>query len=203
MGKFILWVTGWQVEGCVPPTRKMVIIAAPHTSNWDLLYLLGAAYSLRLSIFWLAKDSLFPPIIGQILRLFGGIPVDRSKPNNAVIKLVTRFTQQDQLAIVIPPSGTRKHTKFWHSGFYQIAKGARVHMVCGFLDYERKVAGLGPAFVPGDDVSLDMNRIREFYKPIQARYPEKTSRIVLKQESSTEEQASRFPNQGMDNENSS
>ena len=187
MGKFILWVTGWQVEGCVPPTRKMVIIAAPHTSNWDLLYLLGAAYSLRLSIFWLAKDSLFLPILSQVMRFFGGIPVDRSKRNNLVMQLVTRFTQQDQLAIVIPPSGTRKHTKFWHSGFYQIAKGARIHMVCGFLDYERKVAGLGPAFVPGNDVCADMDRIREFYKPIQARYPEKTSRIVLKQESSTEE----------------
>jgi 1-acyl-sn-glycerol-3-phosphate acyltransferase len=187
VGRFILWVTGWQVEGSVPQTGKMVIIAAPHTSNWDLLYLLGAAYSLRLSIFWLAKDSLFLPILRQVMRFFGGIPVDRSKRNNLVMQLVTRFTQQDQLAIVIPPSGTRKRTKFWHSGFYQIAKGARIHMVCGFLDYERKVAGLGPAFVPGNDVCADMDRIREFYKPIQARYPEKTSRIVLKQESSTEE----------------
>ncbi len=187
VGRFILWVTGWQVEGSVPQTGKMVIIAAPHTSNWDLLYLLGAAYSLRLSIFWLAKDSLFLPILSQVMRFCGGIPVDRSKRNNLVMQLVTRFTQQDQLAIVIPPSGTRKRTKFWHSGFYQIAKGARIHMVCVFLDYERKVAGLGPAFVPGNDVCADMVRIREFYKPIQARYPEKTSRIVLKQESSTEE----------------
>ena len=79
----------------------MVIIAAPHTSNWDLLYLLGAAYSLRLSIFWLAKDSLFLPILGQVMRFFGGIPVDRSKRNNLVTQLVARFAQQDQLLLLV------------------------------------------------------------------------------------------------------
>ena len=181
-----MWASGWRVEGSVPPTGKMVIIAAPHTSNWDLLYLLGAAYSLHLSIYWLAKDSLFVPVVGSILRFFGGVPVDRSRNNNVVAQLVERFAHQDQLSIVIPPSGTRKRTEFWHSGFYQIAKGAKVHMVCGFLDYERKVAGLGPAFIPGESVSDDMDRIRSFYQPIKGRYPEKTSRIRLKQESSSE-----------------
>ena len=183
-GKALLWFTGWRVEGEVPATGKMVVIAAPHTSNWDLLYVLGAAYSLRLSIYWLGKKSLFPPVLGQVLRFFGGIPVDRSKHTNLVAQLVQRYRDCEQLAIVIPPAGTRRRTDFWYSGFYQIAKGANIPIVCGFLDYKRKVAGLGPAFIPSDNLSRDMDLIRDFYGPIQGRYPEKTSRIFLKEESS-------------------
>jgi len=184
LGKAIMALTGWRVEGEVPDAQKMVVIAAPHTSNWDFLYLLGAAYSLRLSIFWLGKNSLFMPVVGHVLRFLGGIAVDRSRHTNLVTQLVERFDESDKLAIVIPPSGTRSQTNYWHSGFYQIAKGANICMVCGFLDYPRKVAGLGLAFIPTGDIPADMNILREFYAPIQGRYPDKTSQVRLKDETS-------------------
>lgn len=184
LGKTIMWTTGWRVEGEIPDAQKMVIIAAPHTSNWDFLYLLGAAYSLRLRIFWLGKNSLFIPIAGHILRFLGGIPVDRSRHTNLVTQLVERYDESDKLAIVIPPSGTRSKTDNWHSGFYQVAKGANIRMVCGFLDYPRKVAGLGLAFIPTDNIRADMDQIREFYAPIEGRYPEKASHIRLQDEGS-------------------
>lgn len=183
LGRFVFMMTGWRVEGTPPENAKMVIIAAPHTSNWDFIYLLGAAYSLHLSINWLGKDSLFPPVFGALTRYLGGIPIDRSKRNNAVDQIVNRYNDATHLAIVIPPEGTRRHTEYWRTGFYQIARGANVPMVCGFLDYKRKVAGLGPAFVPTGDIDADMDRIRQFYQPISGKYPENAGPISLKEES--------------------
>jgi 1-acyl-sn-glycerol-3-phosphate acyltransferase len=182
LGRFVFFVTGWRVEGGPPENAKMVIIAAPHTSNWDFIYLLGAAYSLHLSINWLGKDSLFPPVFGALMRYLGGIPIDRSKRNNAVSQIVDRYNDSTHLAIVIPAEGTRSRTDHWRSGFYQIARGANIPMVCGFLDYKRKVAGLGPALIPGDDIKADMDQIRQFYQPITGRHPENAGRIVLREE---------------------
>ncbi len=182
-GRLVLWFTGWRVEGRPPQVGKMIIIGAPHTSNWDFVYLLAAAYYFRISIYWLGKDSLFPPVIGSVMRYLGGIAIDRSKRNNVVTSIVEHFDSTQQLVIVIPPAGTRSHTDYWRSGFYQIAKGANIPIVCGFLDYRRKVAGLGPTIIPTGDLTNDMDQIRAFYEPITPRHPESASRIYLKEES--------------------
>jgi 1-acyl-sn-glycerol-3-phosphate acyltransferase len=183
LGRAIIRLSGWKVAGQVPTSNRMVVIAAPHTSNWDLLFLLGAAYSLNLSINWLGKDALFKRGLGPIMRYLGGIPVDRSKHNNLVDQLVEEIGRRDGCAIVVPPAGTRSYTEYWKSGFYWIASGAKIPLVCGYLDYEKKIAGLGPSFVPTGDVGSDMDRLREFYTPIAGRYPEKESTIRLREES--------------------
>jgi len=182
LGRLVMKVMGWKVEGGPPRSNKMVIIAAPHTSNWDLILLLGAAFSLRLSINWLGKDALFRYGAGTIMRFTGGVPIDRSKHNNMVAHLVEEIARRDGFALVVPPAGTRSYTPTWKSGFYWIAKGAQIPLVCGFLDYERKVAGLGDSFVPSDDLTADMDRIRKFYAPIVAKYPENKSTIRLREE---------------------
>lgn len=183
LGKTIIKLTGWSVAGGVPRSNKsMIIIAAPHTSNWDLFYLLGAAYSFKLSIQWLMKDSVFLPILGQIFLYLGGIPVDRSRRNNLVGDLAAKITSSDGIALVIPPAGTRRYTDYWKSGFYRIALEAKIPVVCGYLDYEKKEAGLGDAFELSGDVAQDMDRIRAFYDGIVGRYPEHKSRIRLKEE---------------------
>ena len=79
LGRFILFVTRWRVEGDAPMTKNMLVIAAPHTSNWDAILLLGAAYSLHLRINWLVKNTLFVPVLGQLMTFFGGVPVERSR----------------------------------------------------------------------------------------------------------------------------
>ncbi|MBT5724847.1 MAG: acyltransferase [Gammaproteobacteria bacterium] len=181
LGKLVLLMCGWQKAGQVPRARNIVIIAAPHTSNWDFIFLLAAAYSFGISVNWLGKDSLFRSPLGPILRFLGGVPVDRSKRNNLVQSLSVQIEQGSGIALVIPPSGTRRKTEYWKSGFYRIAEAAQIPLVCGYLDYSKKEAGLGLAFPP-TDLSRDMNRIREFYEPIVGKYPENKSRIRLREE---------------------
>ena len=181
LGKLVLSVFGWQKTGQVPSARNVVIIAAPHTSNWDFIFLLAAAYSFGISVNWLGKDILFRSPLGPILRFLGGVPVDRSKRNNLVQSLSAQIELGSGISLVIPPSGTRRKTEYWKSGFYQIARAAQIPLVCGYLDYKKKEAGLGLSFLP-TNLSSDMNRIREFYEPIVGKYPESKSRIRLREE---------------------
>tara|TARA_B110000438_G_scaffold89932_1_gene89444 strand:+ start:662 stop:1258 length:597 start_codon:yes stop_codon:yes gene_type:complete len=181
LGQLVLSVFGWRKAGQVPSARNIVIIAAPHTTNWDFIFLLAAAYSFGISVNWLGKDSLFRSPLGSILRFLGGVPVDRSKRNNLVQSLSAQIEHGSGIALVIPPSGTRRKTEHWKSGFYRIAEAAQIPLVCGYLDYQKKEAGLGLAFLPSD-LSQDMNRIREFYEPIVGKYPENKSRIRLREE---------------------
>ena len=181
LGTLVLSVFGWQKTGQVPSDRNVVIIAAPHTSNWDFIFLLAAAYSFGISVNWLGKDSLFRSPLGPILRFLGGVPVDRSKRNNLVQSLSAQIELGSGISLVIPPSGTRRKTEYWKSGFYQIARAAQIPLVCGYLDYNKKEAGLGLSFLP-TNLSSDMNRIREFYEPIVGKYPESKSRIRLREE---------------------
>ena len=159
----------------------MVVIAAPHTSNWDFIYLMAAAWSFGISINWLGKDRLFRTPLGPLLRAMGGIPVDRSRPNNLVQTLLDRIRQGEGVSLVVPPSGTRRYTDHWKSGFYRIAEGAGIPMVCGYLDYHTRTAGLGPIIYPGN-LRSDMDALRAFYGPITARYPAQKSCIRLREE---------------------
>ena len=182
LGVLVLKLYGWRVEGRVPDSKKMIVIAAPHTTNWDFIFLLAAAYRFRLGINWLGKNNLFPPVIGAFFKYLGGVPVDRSKSTNMVQTLADSILDVEYFTLIIPPSGTRKKTEYWKSGFYQIAVATQIPLVCGYLDYKRQVAGLGLSFVPSGNIKVDMDQIRDFYHGISGKYPEKTSRIRLKEE---------------------
>ncbi|MBD3648683.1 MAG: lysophospholipid acyltransferase family protein [Pseudomonadales bacterium] len=182
LGRLIMRVSGWRVEGTIPDVPRMMIIGAPHTSNFDLLFLLGAAFSLRLPVNWLGKHTLFRGPHGYVLRKLGGIPVDRSGSKNLVNSLAEDIRTREHCAIIVAPAGTRSRTEYWKSGFYWIAKNAGIPIVCGYLDYDRKVAGIGESFHPGDNLSADMDRIRSFYRDITPCHPEKKSRIRLREE---------------------
>ena len=182
IGAVFMRLAGWKVEGQIPRRNKELIIAAPHTTNWDFVFLLGAAFHLGLSVKWLGKASLFAFPFGWIMRALGGISVDRSKPNGMVEQVVGTIYSASKISLVIPPSGTRKKTEYWRSGFYHIAKSANVPIVCGYLDYEKRMAGLGPNFFLSNSHSDDMNKIRNFYEGKVGKFPSLTSRIRLKEE---------------------
>jgi 1-acyl-sn-glycerol-3-phosphate acyltransferase len=182
LGKMVMKLTGWKIDGNLPESRKMIIIAAPHTTNWDFIYLLGAAYCFRLGINWLGKKSLFPPVWGSFLKYLGGVPIDRSKSSNTVQTIADAIAKSTYFTLVIPPAGTRSRTDYWKSGFYQITLATQIPIVCGYLDYQKKVACLGLSFVPTGNVQEDMDRIRDFYQGIKGKHPENTSRIRLKEE---------------------
>ena len=166
-----LKLKGWTVEGSLPPeAAKSVFIAAPHTSNWDLPYTLMVAFVLRLNICWMGKDSLFRWPFGPVMRWLGGIAVDRDKSSNLVAASAQAIVRADgPLQLVVPPEGTRGKTRQWKTGFYFIALQAKVPIVLAYMDYQRKVSGLGPLFTPTGDVEADMAVIKRFYAPIKGR----------------------------------
>jgi 1-acyl-sn-glycerol-3-phosphate acyltransferase len=182
LGRAWLWFFGWKMEGSVPPSIRAVAIAYPHTSNWDMPFMLAIAYCLGIRPSWLGKRQLFRKPFGRFMRWLGGIPVDRSARTNMVAQVVERFGEIDRLFLVIPPSGTRHKAAHWKSGFYHIAKGAEVPVLCTFLDYKRKVGGIGPAVVPSDDIRADMDVIRAFYEGVEGRYPQNHTPIYLPEE---------------------
>jgi 1-acyl-sn-glycerol-3-phosphate acyltransferase len=171
----------WRVEGG-PPPEKCIIIAAPHTSNWDFPFMLAAAYMIGFRISWMGKHTLFWGPFGPLMKRLGGIPVDRRAPQNLVQQVAERFAKADQMVLAIPPEGTRGKVEYWKSGFYQIARAARVPVVLGFLDFERKVGGLGPVLHLTQDVHADMERIRAYYRDMRGKHPDLESTPRLREE---------------------
>ena len=169
-----LKLAGWTIEGELPASaHKCVLIAAPHTSNWDLPYTLMTAFVLRLNPYWLGKASLFKAPFGGAMRWLGGIAVDRSQANNMVAAAAQALKAADgRVQLIVPPEGTRGKTTHWRTGFYYIAAAAEVPILLAYMDYRRKRAGLGPAFVPTGDVERDMAAIKAFYAPIQGKFPQ-------------------------------
>lgn len=165
----ILKIAGWKVSGHVPDIPKFVMIAAPHTSNWDLPYTLFVAFAMKVKIYWMGKKELFRPPFGPLLRWLGGIPIDRSKSNGVVGQSIQQLQDAEKLVLTVPPTGTRRKVMHWKTGFYHIAHGAGVPIVLGFLDYGRKMGGVGPLFYPTGDINADMKEIQAFYQDIQGR----------------------------------
>ncbi|MEI7816081.1 MAG: lysophospholipid acyltransferase family protein [Desulfuromonadales bacterium] len=172
-----LKAAGWKLAGAAPSSRRYVLIAAPHTSNWDLPMTLAIVFAFRLKVYFLAKHTLFTPPFGMFLRWLGGIPVDRSKANNFVEQAVELFSLYDDLILVVPPEGTRKQVRYWKSGFYHIANGAQVPIELGFIDFKRKVAGFGGTHMPTGDFDIDLAKIQTFYAGIAGKNPSMTSEI--------------------------
>ncbi|TVQ93826.1 MAG: glycerol acyltransferase [Deltaproteobacteria bacterium] len=181
LGRLWCWAYGWEVVGQVTRSRA-VLIAHPHTSNWDLPHMIAVAATLGTFCSWLGKESLFKPPFGFMLRWLGGIPVDRSAPRGQVGEAIDRVQSAKRILLVVPPSGTRSRRDGWKSGFYWIAQGAEVPIMCGFLDYGKKRAGIANEVMPSGDVKADMDRIRAFYEGMTGLYPENNTRIYLSAE---------------------
>jgi 1-acyl-sn-glycerol-3-phosphate acyltransferase len=183
VGRFWLWLFGWKILGETPTYRKFVLIAAPHTSNWDFPFMLATAYAMRVRISWFGKHTLFISPCGWLMRRLGGIPVDRRAPQTLVMQMVEQFKQRDELVLAVPPEGTRSKVNAWKSGFYHIASGAVVPIGLGYLDYDRKLCGVGKFVMPSGNVTEDMGQIRSFYRDIRGKHPELESEPRLREES--------------------
>ena len=171
LARIVFRLTGWKPAGKRPCLSQYVIIAAPHTSNWDFLYTLCLAFILEIKPFIMMKADWFRWPLGPFLRRFGAIPVDRSKSTHIVARSIQAFHKHPQMVLLVPPSGTRSKVMYWKTGFYHIAVGAKVPIVLGYLDYRRKVGGIGPVVHPTGDLEKDMKIIQAFYAGITAKYP--------------------------------
>lgn len=157
---------GWDLVEVHPVPRKCVILGAPHTSNWDFVFFLGATAQLGIKPGFMGKLSLFKWPMTRFMRDMGGVPVDRSKRANYVDQVVTAFGQRDELALVIAPEGTRGSITAWRSGFYHIAHGAGVPIVPAWVDNATMKGGIGPAIQPSGDFAADLRRIAVYYRSV-------------------------------------
>lgn len=182
-----LWLLLWRwtsvpASGEVPD--RCVMIAAPHTSNWDFPLTLALARVNGVKISWLGKKSLFRGPAGPVMRWLGGVPIDRSAPGGMVASLAGTFDGRDRLVLVVPAEGTRSRTEHWKSGFFRIAEMAEVPIVCAFVDRRTRTGGFGPVIWPSGDLAADMDRIRAFYTGMEGLKPGRFGEVRLKDEES-------------------
>ena len=166
---------GWKLSGSIPAAKKYVLIAAPHTSNWD--YVIGQLFlmSMGMEAKIMIKKELFYFPLGSLLRALGGIPVDREGKTDIVDQMIRQFELNDLFILSITPEGTRKRVTEWKTGFHRIATGANVPVLPGFFDYKKKIVGTGDLFHLSGNLDKDMARIKEFYRGINPKFPEKFS----------------------------
>ena len=182
IGRTGLGLAGWKVEGSAPQAPRYVLVAAPHTSNWDFVLMMAAAMALGIRPHWVGKHTIFKAPFGSLARALGGIPIDRRAASNMVAQLARQFPQHERMALVMPPEGTRGHAPCWKSGFYRVALAAGVPLVLSYVDFTTKTAAIGPTFMPTGDVGADMDVVRAFYEGRQGRHPERQGPIRLEAE---------------------
>ena len=173
---------GWRAHGVVPSPRKFVLIAAPHTSNWDFLYFVGLTEELGFMPHFMAKQSLFRWPWKNFLLDMGGVPVDRSLNRNYVQAMIDEFNVRKEFMLTIAPEGTRGTVRAWKTGFYHIAMGAKVPIVVGMMDYPSKTGGLGPAIWPTGNYAADMKKVAEIYATVTPKHPAKGMTDVIAKE---------------------
>ena len=164
IARTLLRLLGWQLKGDAPTRSKLVVIGAPHTSNWDLPFMLLASLAFRTPGVFMVKDSVFWWPAGPIMRWVGGIPVNRRQRASAVQQMAQAFEQSEILRLVITPEGTRRKVRQWKTGFYWIAHSAGVPILPGYIDFKRKEMGVGPYMTTTGDFEADFAKIQAFYQ---------------------------------------
>jgi 1-acyl-sn-glycerol-3-phosphate acyltransferase len=171
-GRLMMGLWGWRIEGQVPNVPKMVLIVAPHTSNWDFPAGLFAKLAMRIDGRFIGKHTLFRWPFGVFLRAIGGIPVDRAAARGVVEGVARAIEEAERFVLVVAPEGTRRKAPKWKSGFYRIAVAAGVPILLVAFDWPRKVIRMGPLFEPTGDYERDLPRIQSHFSARMARYPD-------------------------------
>ncbi len=177
VARFVLWVSGWTPVGGIPDEPKAVLIAAPHTSNWDGFWALTYKVAIGLDVRFFAKHTLFWFPLSTILRRLGGVPLDRKRAMSAVAIAVALFEENDTFYFGLAPEGTRALCDGWKTGFYRIASEAKVPVLLGYLDYPSRTVGIAGRLDVSGDTDADLKVCADFYSSFKGRRPERTSPI--------------------------
>lgn len=177
-----LKLMGWETDNHWPENlSQCVMIAAPHTSNWDALYARLALKALGVNVRLTIKDSYMQFPLGPFVRAMGGIGIDRrpkqaGEPRPSMVQVMTDlFKQHPELVMLVTPEGTRARQEQWKTGFYYVAVNAGVPIALAYMDYEQKKAGVGKIIHPTGNFEEDMAEIMDFYAGIQAKFPKEFS----------------------------
>lgn len=182
LSKLILKIGGWRLQGEPPAADRWILLAVPHTSNWDLLWLLTMGMQYNLKLYWMGKNTIFRWPFGTFFKWLGGIPINRKAREGVVQQVSKAFSEHEKMVLVIPPEGTRSRTEYWKSGFYHIARQANVPIALAMLDYGNKVGGFGPTIMASGDIEADMAIISTFYEPMKGKYPDQFGPVRLRPE---------------------
>ena len=167
----VLKLGGWKVVNVAPATGSYLIIAAPHTSNWDFPLGIAIAFHLRLKVYFIAKHTLFNGFAGPIMRWLGGVPLNRGASKNFVDASVEIYANSENLIFAIAPEGTRSSVGRWKTGFYHMAKGANVPLALAYFDFSKRIGGIGKMLNTTENIDADMQAIADFYEPVMGKYP--------------------------------
>lgn len=175
LSKFIFFkLMGWELMGPFPDVKKCVVIVAPHTSWVDFFLGLLVRSILKEEINFIGKKSLFNPPFGWYFRWMGGTPIDRSKNSDTVVSTAKIFAQRQVFRLALSPEGTRKKVTAWKTGFYYIAKEAKVPIVMVAFDYGKKQVKISDPVVTTDNKESDFKRYKEFFSGVVGKIPEYT-----------------------------
>ena len=176
----VLRLARWRTVGAVP--RTGILVGAPHTSNWDWVAMLLLTWSQDVQARVLIKRELFRGPLAPLLRVTGGIPLDRSNPGETVRALLAAAEGDDRFLLVLAAEGTRGKGEYWKSGFYRMAQQTGLPISLGFIDGPSRTMGFGPTFAPTGDVAADMGRVRAFYADKRGIHPDLRTEPRLRDE---------------------
>lgn len=169
LGRTFLRLGGWKVTGTLPDVPRLVMIVAPHSSNWDGIWGMAAKIAMGFDVHVLGKAQLFWWPLSPLLRKLGVVPVDRSSPHGVVQQAVALIRDSERMWFALTPEGTRKKVQKWKSGFLKIAADARVPILMAYFHYPEKTVGIGELYYPTGDAEADMAYVREWYRPWQGK----------------------------------
>ncbi len=170
-GSFVLrlfgWTTDYKEEFSI---KKGVVLAAPHTSNWDFLFALATFWKMGINVKFLIKDSYTKSLFGFFFKALGAVGVDRENGKN-MVDFAAELIQKKDIIFIVPAEGTRKRVEKWKTGFYHIAKKANVPVLLGYLDYPSKTSGINKIIYLTDSFENDMKEIQTYYLKYTGKYP--------------------------------
>ncbi|MCH7403752.1 1-acyl-sn-glycerol-3-phosphate acyltransferase [Belliella kenyensis] len=178
LSRVVFWLTGWKFVSTWPKSMtKAVLIAIPHTSNWDLLYARAAFYLMDVPVKFTIKKEVMVGPLGWLIKGLGGIAIDRKKTagkrkQTYTELMINLLKESDELVMMVTPEGTRSYAPKWKSGFYHIALGANVPIVVGYLDYKKKEAGIGPIIIPNGNMDDQIEEMKAFGRNVTGKYPD-------------------------------
>lgn len=171
LGKSLFRRMGWQLQGEFPEDRQLIIVVAPHTSNWDFVVGMSVLWGMDLRCRWLGKDSLFRPPCGWLMRRMGGTAVNRENPGSIAADLAQEINQSGGLALVITPEGTRGRVEKWKTGFLRIARASNSRILLAALDFEKKTAYLGDVVSPAEDEAAQIAELKAYFSQFHPKNP--------------------------------
>lgn len=177
VARVLLRICGWRLDVRIPDAPKLVLLAAPHTSNWDGFFAIVAMIALDLRLGLFVKHTMFNTPLAGMLKALGAIPIDRTAAGGLIGQTIQAFNERHQLLIGLAPEGTRRPVEKWKRGFHLIATGAGVPVVCAYLDYRRKVVGTGLVIKQCTDFDTDLQQIQAFYRTVTPCCPENFSTL--------------------------